>query len=452
MKGRRLLRRLARCPRPLAGGVVATAAAFLAASPTAQAESNPPAQHLATAAAFLAQTPAADASPAAVCLIDSGVDLTPDLGQAVVGRESVTGTGPEDGSGHGTYVAGVAVAAANGWGTVGAWPAARVYAVRALRAGMSVFYAGDVAEAIDRCLRARADGKADIKVISISIGGPSSPSPAEVEAVAGARVRGVNVVASAGNSGAGVSSPGNIPGVFAVGAGQAGGSLCGFASRGPELDLLALGCGVEIADTASGAVLLGDGSSLSAPFVATVLAALREHRSDLSPDEAEGLLRSSARWVDGWPMLDAAAAFRAAGLGHLVDAYHPGPPHETGPERSGAGAPQSQRPAGALAPSADVATLRRCRRSRPSRTRWCVMPELAWSERVNHRRMRLALARVPRHARVRLLVDGRLVTRRLGRTITLPLRSRGYRVVTIQFTSGAKRSIPLRIGRSELEG
>ena len=28
----------------------------------------------------------------------------------------------------------------------------------------------------------------------------------------------------------------------------------------------------------------------------------------------------------------------------------------------------------------------------------------------------------------------------------------GYRVVTIQFTSGSKRSITLRIGRSELEG
>jgi len=70
-------------------------------------------------------------------VVDTGVDLThPDLaGQLVTGTDLVEpGTDPLDENGHGTHVAGIAVAATNnGIGIAGASPAAKVMPIRVPR-------------------------------------------------------------------------------------------------------------------------------------------------------------------------------------------------------------------------------------------------------------------------------------------------------------------------------
>ena len=81
------------------------------------------AQAVAAHAEFLTQAPPPPVQ-GVLCLVDSGVDLNPDTEPILVGRESVFDGTLDDVTPyhHGTYVAMVAGAAANGWGMVGAWP------------------------------------------------------------------------------------------------------------------------------------------------------------------------------------------------------------------------------------------------------------------------------------------------------------------------------------------
>ena len=76
---------------------------------------------------FLTQAPAPP-EQGVLCLVDSGVDVNPDTQPILLSRQSVLGGTPDDVTSyhHGTFVAMVAGAAANGWGMVGAWPGLRV--------------------------------------------------------------------------------------------------------------------------------------------------------------------------------------------------------------------------------------------------------------------------------------------------------------------------------------
>ena len=65
-------------------------------------------------------------SPVAVCVVDSGVNLTPDLAPVVTARLAYDGGDPGDTypqpngyTGHGTYVASFIAAQVNGWGSSG---------------------------------------------------------------------------------------------------------------------------------------------------------------------------------------------------------------------------------------------------------------------------------------------------------------------------------------------
>ena len=79
-------------------------------------------------------------SVGAVCLVDSGVDVTPDT-RAVVERGALDGGSGADfaASKHGTVMAQLMGGAVNGWGSVGMWPAARIVSVRASGRGRIEF-------------------------------------------------------------------------------------------------------------------------------------------------------------------------------------------------------------------------------------------------------------------------------------------------------------------------
>src|SRR3954451_6428188 len=111
-------------------------AAYAAPNTGVAAEMAITAQAVAAHGEFLTQVPV-PTTQGVLCLVDSGVDINADTEPILLGRESVFDGTVDDVTSyhHGTYVAMVAGAAANGWGMVGAWPHLRVLSVRALPEG-----------------------------------------------------------------------------------------------------------------------------------------------------------------------------------------------------------------------------------------------------------------------------------------------------------------------------
>src|SRR5437763_9616949 len=128
----------------------------LATAPTARAER-----------VFTSQAVAADAvdigwleppaQRAAVCLVDSGVDMNPDTAN-VIARLAVDGGDGGDVSSekHGTLMAMIASAPYDGFGMVGAAPSVNVVSVRAMSPGGGETYtSADVTGAIRLCQKKR---------------------------------------------------------------------------------------------------------------------------------------------------------------------------------------------------------------------------------------------------------------------------------------------------------
>ena len=202
-------------------------------------------------------------------------------------------------------------------------------------------------------------------VVNLSLGGPTSDR-LEKAAVAYAQAHGVLVVAAAGNEGTSAKQfPGALPGVVAVGATSAAGSVAGAVlqlrpvgrrrrARAARSWWPAPGGGYEIAD----------GTSYSAPLVSGSAALLLAARPDAPPPSSRR--RSSAA-------ADSARLGFAHGLVHVdrsLDLLAPGSaPTVTAPaerqrrQRPAHGLGDQHRPAGAARPGRPVA--------RPSRRGRC---------------------------------------------------------------------------------
>ncbi len=241
----------------LAHAIVGLAALGCAGSARA-AELTITAQAVAAHGEFLTQAPPPP-TQGVLCLVDSGVDVNPDTEPILVGRESIHGGTTDDVTGyhHGTYVAMVAGAAANGWGMVGAWPQLRVLSVRVLPEGSEHLSADAYRAGIFRCVQAKTVRGVDVRAVELALGGPATDRPeselAEIaDAVAYARQNGLVVLSAAGNDAGAVNVPASIPGVVAVGATDRAGALCAFSSRGADVDLTAPGCDMDVAMAPNG--------------------------------------------------------------------------------------------------------------------------------------------------------------------------------------------------------
>jgi hypothetical protein len=348
---------------------IATMVAFgVSAAPQAVALEPYTPQAIDANAQFLSYAPAIAGRPdMKVCVVDTGVDLTTDAAPAVVDRQTVFPNGPVgDGGGgglpkHGTYVAGVIASQANDRDSVGIWPWAKIVSVRVFEDKDSGTTAANYILALERCRLAGA------KVVNLSLSGLDTASVTELSflenKIADLRsVLGMDIVAGAGNSGAAVGYPAAFPEVFAVGASDATGAFCTFSSRGSALDISTFGCGVELTFS-TGGITHASGTSLSTPVVSGVLAALRYYRPDLAPDRAEQLLLDNASRGAAGLRLNAAKAFRAAGLGSVVDTPAPRVAPRSAPSAAPASwAPSTtvgEVPAGAApsAPADPLATL-----------------------------------------------------------------------------------------------
>jgi Subtilase family len=301
--------------------------------------------------------------PAAVCLVDSGVNITPDTPPdspegpivkrlALDGGTGVAANSTWEGL-HGTRMAFVGAAPVNDWGAVGFWPGARIISIRAMPVDQTTFPFDYYSRALVLCTKQA--GELNIAAVNLSLGCDCEPTPDERARlqiqITSAHNNGESVVAAAGNSAGPVSSPAREPGVLAVAAADMTGALCPFSNRGDRVDSVAPGCSIDLADPATGELWYAYDSGTSGASIATsaLLALLRSYRPDLDWQAAEALIRNSSRASEGGPVIDVEALFRVANLGSLVDiakARAPAAPSPVEEPASALAGPVNGRPGG----------------------------------------------------------------------------------------------------------
>jgi hypothetical protein len=255
----------------------------------------------------------------AVLIADSGLDVThPEFaGRPDTELLTAQGTqGPREF--HGTAVASVVGAPANGVGVVGVYPQARLASWDVSPRGVP--FTRQLVSALEA---AAGRGRS---IVNISLGAPF-PDRLVEHAVLNAYERGVIVVAAAGNAGeAGneESFPGALPHVVTVASTDAADRVSTFSTRSAAVDIAAPGEGIPVAvpldaDPSGYSVEFGTGTSFSSPIVAGALAWLWSARPGLDKTQVVEILRRTARDVgvpgrddqSGHGLLDIPAALGA---------------------------------------------------------------------------------------------------------------------------------------------
>lgn len=228
-----------------------------------------------------------------VAVIDTGIATHPDL--IISGGASfVSGVASfNDDNGHGTHCAGIVGARNNFFGVIGVAPRASLFAVKVLNsAGSGPF--SQIIAGMAWCLQN------NMHVVSMSLGATAAAPVALVNAVNQLLNAGITVVAAAGNSFNSsfpfVGTPGNIPGVIAVGAVDQNSLIAGFSSRGGTGNQVTLSApGVSINSTTLGnAYKVLSGTSMACPHVAGAAALVKAKFPTFTPAQIRAKLRGTA--------------------------------------------------------------------------------------------------------------------------------------------------------------
>jgi serine protease len=241
---------------------------------------------------------------------------------------------------HGSHVAGtIGAATNNGYGVSGVDWFCRIMPMRVLGYGGGATY--DIAEALRYTARlpnvsgAMPPQRANVANMSLG-GGP--PNQTMQDAVFAARAQGVTVIAAAGNDAtSNWSYPASYNGVISVSATDPLNNLASYSNYGTMIDVTAPGGETQVDYTQDGygdgvlstivdedqgqyAFDFSQGTSMACPHVAGVAALLLSVNPNLSPDQVEALLESTA--IDlapagpdtffGAGLVDAFAAVKAA--------------------------------------------------------------------------------------------------------------------------------------------
>jgi len=231
-----------------------------------------------------------------IAIVDTGVDQGHlDLaGKLVAGYDFVNNDNDaQDDNGHGTHVAGIAAAISNnGAGIAGVSWGARIMPVKVLNDKAGGSYS-NVAQGVIWAVDHGA------QVINLSLGG-YSPSSVMEDAINYAHSKGIVVVAAAGNAGNNfVLYPARYLNVIAVASTNSSNNWAG-SNYGPEIDLAAPG--LLIYSTTIGSYDYKSGSSMAAGFVSGLASILMGIPGNISPDEIEFQMESTALDVEfaGW--------------------------------------------------------------------------------------------------------------------------------------------------------
>jgi hypothetical protein len=240
-----------------------------------------------------------------ITLVDTGVNFAH---QEFVGRPDLVALNNQEPPGlggvHGTAVASVAGAPANGIGILGFYPTAIIRTYDASLGDGTRLPSRDIAAGI---VAAAAAGRS---VINLSLGG-NVPDPAITSAVAQAVRGGSLVVAASGNSGQEgnpLSYPAANTHVLSVAATDQNDQVAPFSSQSPFVDLAAPGVDILVATALDNSYALESGTSFSSPMVAAAAAWLWTVRPTLDASQVAEILRRSARDV-GEPGYDVATGY-----------------------------------------------------------------------------------------------------------------------------------------------
>lgn len=213
-----------------------------------------------------------------VAVIDTGLQKNhEDLStNAVSGRNFSNGAGGTafdgDNGQHGTHVAGIIAAAANGKGGVGIAPEAQIR-------GYAVFNTNSQTDSayINRAINAAvADGN---DIINMSLGGPMYDGNS-AKVVQNAYKKGVAIFASSGNDDASANNfPAAYPGAISVGAVDQNGARASFSNYGSNVKLSFPG--VAIYSTVPGSYGIMSGTSQASPAAAGTAAVILSAREDI---------------------------------------------------------------------------------------------------------------------------------------------------------------------------
>lgn len=211
-----------------------------------------------------------------VAVLDTGIDTThPDLLPNLKGGINFTTYNIndfQDRQGHGSHCAGVIAGCDNNVGVVGIAPQASIYAVKVLGDNGSGSLSA-ITKAIDWCIKAGMD------VISMSLGGSSTPPESFHQAFKRAYEAGIAIVVASGNENTKVSYPAAYPETIAVGAIDYFKQKANFSNFGPELDIVAPG--VSIYSTVPvGQYGKMSGTSMATPMVAGAIALYIAHKKE----------------------------------------------------------------------------------------------------------------------------------------------------------------------------
>jgi hypothetical protein len=242
-----------------------------------------------------------------VTVVDSGLDVThPEFN----GRPGTTALNAQTTTGrrefHGTAVASIIGAPANGLGIVGIYPQATLYAWDASPDG--VLRSSDVIRGIEAAVGLGPG------IVNLSLGGDDL-DPIERDAVTTAFARGVVVVAAVGNErdrGSPAVFPASLPHVFTVSSTGQDDFVSSFSSASNAIDVAAPGDPITAAVplSFSGEGFAGglSGTSFAAPIVSAAAAWVWTSRPALEQTQLVELLRRTARDV-GAPGRDADTGF-----------------------------------------------------------------------------------------------------------------------------------------------
>ncbi|MFL8936309.1 S8 family peptidase [Rossellomorea oryzaecorticis] len=229
-----------------------------------------------------------------VGIIDSGIEVNhPDLkNKVIVNKNAMNPLKKGQPDVHGTHVAGIIAAnKGNGVGGFGIAPNSDIVSIDVFNRSMFVTdYT--VAEGILEAIRQK------VKVINMSLG-TFYPSPIIKDAVKKATDAGIIVIASAGNDGSAMLNyPASFEHVISVGATNDKKELSDFSTFGKSVDVVAPGEQIYSTvfdfDKESSFAKLS-GTSMSAPVVTGIVSLLLSKYPDLSPYEAEYIIKHTAK-------------------------------------------------------------------------------------------------------------------------------------------------------------
>ena len=243
-----------------------------------------------------------------VAIIDSGIDMNhPELKDRLYkGKDFLDDSEMKDDTGHGTHVAGIIAANADGIGINGVTPSAiKILPLKVLNKDTNGFiYKGRVITDIIADALAMAI-ESNVDVINMSLGWPQLVNtPKIVRALDVAAERGIVLVAASGNNNKDVPTwPCAHPAVICVGAMDNQGKLAEFSNHGGKVDLVAPGewivSSIPLALESRTLRIQGyeakNGSSQAAPFVAAAAALIKLQNPSFKADQIKARLYSSAK-------------------------------------------------------------------------------------------------------------------------------------------------------------